>query len=133
PAAAGLLERLQPNGERLLLVTAHRRESFGRPHEQICLALRDLAERYAGRVSLVYPVHPNPNVDEPTRQLLGDVPGITLVQPLDYLSLVHVLKRAYLVLTDSGGLQEEAPSLGVPVLVLREVTERPEGVAAGVA
>ena len=117
--------------QRTILVTAHRRENFGAPLEQICLAVRDLAERYAGRVRLVYPVHPNPQVLAPVQRLLGGVPGVTLTEPLDYQTLVQVLKRAALVLTDSGGLQEEAPGLGIPVLVLRAVTERPEGVAAG--
>jgi len=116
---------------RLILVTAHRRENFGWPLENICLALRAIAERYRRQVHIVYPVHLNPNVWGPVHQLLGDVPNITLVPPLDYLSLVHLMKRSYLVLTDSGGIQEEAPSLGKPVLVLREVTERPEGVEAG--
>ncbi len=116
---------------RLILVTAHRRENFGAPLERICAALRTLAETYAGAVHLVYPVHLNPNVQEPVYRLLGDVPHITLLPPLDYLPLVHLLRRAHLVLTDSGGLQEEAPGLGVPVLVLREKTERPEGVQAG--
>ena len=115
---------------RIVLVTAHRRENFGTPLEDICHALRDLASRYAHRVRFVYPVHRNPHVWEPVHRLLGDVSNIILLPPLDYLSLVHVMKRAYLVLTDSGGLQEEAPGLGVPVLVLREVTERPEGVDA---
>ncbi len=115
---------------RLVLVTAHRRENFGQPLENICVALRQLAEKYAD-MHIVYPVHLNPNVQEPVYRLLSDVPNITLLPPLDYLPLVHLLKRAALVLTDSGGLQEEAPGLGVPVLVLREVTERPEGVDAG--
>ena len=117
----------------LILVTAHRRESFGAPLEQICLALRDIALRFQERVQIVYPVHPNPSVAEPVRRILEPVPNLTLTPPLDYLSLVYLLRRSYLVLTDSGGLQEEAPSLGKPVLVLRNVTERPEGVAAGVA
>ncbi len=121
-----------PWGERrLILVTAHRRENFGRGIEQICLALRDLAERYDGDVHIVYPVHLNPNVDGPVRQWLGGVPNITLTPPLDYLTLAHVMQRATLVLTDSGGIQEEAPGLGKPVLVLRETTERPEAVEAG--
>ncbi len=118
-------------GPRVILVTAHRRENFGQPLENICLALRDLAERYDGRLRIVYPVHRNPNVWEPVHRLLGEVPGVTLLEPLDYLPLVHLMKRAYLVLTDSGGIQEEAPGLGVPVLVLREVTERPEAAEAG--
>lgn len=115
----------------LILVTAHRRENFGAPLESICLALRDIAARYQGQVRIIYPVHLNPNVWEPVHRMLGDVPYITLMPPLDYLPLVHLMKHSYLVLTDSGGIQEEAPGLGKPVLVLREVTERPEAVEAG--
>ncbi|MFZ5882505.1 MAG: non-hydrolyzing UDP-N-acetylglucosamine 2-epimerase [Chloroflexota bacterium] len=115
--------------KKLILVTAHRRENFGQPIENICHALRQLAER--GDVEIVYPVHLNPNVQEPVNRLLQGVKGITLLPPLDYLPLVHLMKRATLILTDSGGLQEEAPTFGIPVLVLRETTERPEGVAAG--
>lgn len=116
---------------RLILVTAHRRENFGRPLENICQALKEIAARYDGIVQIVYPVHLNPNVQKPVHRLLGDVPNITLLPPLDYLPLVHVMKHAHLVLTDSGGIQEEAPSFGKPVLVLRKKTERPEGVQAG--
>jgi UDP-N-acetylglucosamine 2-epimerase (non-hydrolysing) len=115
--------------KRLVLVTAHRRENFGQPLENICAALKSLAER--GDVSLLYPVHLNPNVQEPVYRLLKNTPNVTLIPPLDYLPLVHLLKRATLVLTDSGGIQEEAPAFGVPVLVLRQVTERPEGIQAG--
>jgi UDP-N-acetylglucosamine 2-epimerase (non-hydrolysing) len=118
---------------KLVLVTAHRRENFGAPLEQICLALRDIARRSDEQVHLVYPVHPNPQVVGPVQQILGDVPNISLTPPLDYRSLVYLLQRSHIVLTDSGGLQEEAPSLGKPVLVLRQVTERPEGVKTGVA
>jgi UDP-N-acetylglucosamine 2-epimerase (non-hydrolysing) len=116
---------------RLVLVTAHRRENFGAGLEQICLALRDLARRYQGSVRIVYPVHRNPHVWESVHRLLGDEPWVTLVAPLDYLPNLHLMRRATLVLTDSGGVQEEAPGLGVPALVLRDVTERPEGVEAG--
>jgi UDP-N-acetylglucosamine 2-epimerase (non-hydrolysing) len=116
---------------RLVLVTAHRRENFGAGLEQICLALRDLARRYRGSVRIVYPVHRNPHVWEPVHRLLGEEPWVTLVPPLDYLPNLHLMRRATLVLTDSGGVQEEAPGLGVPALVLRDVTERPEGVEAG--
>lgn len=115
---------------RLILITAHRRENFGRPLENICHALKELAER--GDVEIVYPVHLNPNVQAPVQRILKDVPHVTLLPPMDYLPLVHLMKRARLILTDSGGIQEEAPAFGVPVLVLREVTERPEGVQAGV-
>ena len=113
----------------LVLVTAHRRENFGQPLENICLALKALAGR--GDVEIVYPVHLNPNVQEPVHRILGNVPHVSLLPPLDYLPLVHLQKRSRIILTDSGGIQEEAPAFGVPVLVLREVTERPEGVAAG--
>jgi UDP-N-acetylglucosamine 2-epimerase (non-hydrolysing) len=120
-----------PGGKRWVLVTAHRRENFGPPLERICSALKILAERFQEEIHLVYPVHPNPNVDRPVRKCLGQVPNITLLRPLDYLPMIQLMKRCDLVLTDSGGLQEEAPGLGKPVLVLREVTERPEGIAAG--
>lgn len=120
------------DGPRLLLVTAHRRESFGGPFEAICLALRDLAERNPD-VRIVYPVHLNPRVREPVTRLLSAVPRISLLPPLAYEVFAHLLARAHLVLTDSGGIQEEAPSLGKPVLVMRETTERPEAVEAGAA
>ncbi len=118
--------------KRLILVTAHRRENFGQPLENICLALRDIAEAYPEDVHLIYPVHLNPNVQVPVYHLLDGVSNISLLPPLDYLPMVHLMKHADLVLTDSGGLQEEAPGLSVPVLVLRATTERPEGVEAGV-
>jgi UDP-N-acetylglucosamine 2-epimerase (non-hydrolysing) len=133
PAPDDLPAILPSNGARLLLVTAHRRESFGAGMEEICLALRDIARRYGDRVHLAYPVHLNPKVREPVERILGDVANVALLPPLDYLHLVHLMKRSHLILTDSGGIQEEAPSLGKPVLVLREVTERPEAVAAGTA
>lgn len=116
---------------RTITVTAHRRENFGKPLENICAALRQLAEHYGDQLQIVYPVHLNPNVQGPVYRLLGEVPTITLLDPLDYLPMVHLMKNSTLVLTDSGGLQEEAPGLGVPVLVMREVTERPEGLEAG--
>jgi UDP-N-acetylglucosamine 2-epimerase (non-hydrolysing) len=116
---------------RVILVTAHRRENFGDPLKQICLALRDIARRYADSVRIVYPVHRNPNVWGPVHDLLGNVPQITLRPPLDYLPNLQLMKRATLVITDSGGIQEEATGLGIPALVLREVTERPEGVETG--
>ena len=120
---------LDSNKNRLILVTAHRRENFGAPMEDICRALIELAKR--GDVEIVYPVHLNPNVREPVNRLLRDVEHITLLPPLDYLPLVHLMKQAALILTDSGGIQEEAPAFGIPTLVLRDVTERPEGVTAG--
>ena len=122
-----------PWERRVILVTAHRRESFGRPLEDIFTALRTLTETYPKDIHLVYPVHLNPNVHAPAHRLLGNLPNVSLIEPLDYLPMVHLMKRAYLVLTDSGGLQEEAPALGTPVLVLREVTERPEAIEAGTA
>jgi UDP-N-acetylglucosamine 2-epimerase (non-hydrolysing) len=129
-----LIERLgiAPGGKQLVMITAHRRENLGQGIEDICCALRTLAETYPERLELVYPVHLNPRVQEPVYRLLSGIPNITLTPPQDYLPMVHLLKHATLVLTDSGGIQEEATSLGVPTLVLREVTERPEGVAAGV-
>ncbi len=117
---------------RLILVTAHRRENLGTPLIQICNALAELARRYPSQVKIIYPVHPNPNVQETVGRLLNGIPNVILTEPMGYRNFVQLMSRAYLVLTDSRGLQEEAPSLGIPVLVLRDVTERPEGVAAGV-
>lgn len=114
---------------KLILLTAHRRENFGQPIENICYAIKELASRED--VEFVYPVHLNPKVQEPVNRILKSTPHVTLLPPLDYLPMVHLMKHAKIILTDSGGLQEEAPSLGVPVLVLRETTERPEGVEAG--
>jgi UDP-N-acetylglucosamine 2-epimerase (non-hydrolysing) len=119
-------------GHRMVLLTAHRRESFGPGLEAVFHAVAELTRRYPD-VRVIYPVHPNPNVREPATRILGGLPGVVLTEPLGYLDLVRVMKAAALVLTDSGGIQEEAPTFGVPVLVLREVTERPEGVEAGVA
>jgi len=118
--------------KRLVLITAHRRENFGEPIKQICQAIKALAERYQDSLQLVYPVHLNPNIQEPVNKLLSNVPGVTLLPPLEYLSLVHLMKASTLILTDSGGIQEEATGLGKPALVLREKTERPEGITAGV-
>jgi UDP-N-acetylglucosamine 2-epimerase (non-hydrolysing) len=115
--------------KRLILITAHRRENFGQPLENICHAIKQLAARED--VELVYPVHLNPNVQEPVNRILKNVPHVSLLPPLDYLPMVHLMKYAALILTDSGGIQEEAPAFGIPVLVLRETTERPEGVEAG--
>jgi UDP-N-acetylglucosamine 2-epimerase (non-hydrolysing) len=115
--------------KKLILVTAHRRENFGEPIENICQALIKLSKEK--NVEIVYPVHLNPNVQAPVNRLLNNVEHITLLPPLDYLPLVHLIKRAFIILTDSGGIQEEAPAFGIPTLVLRDVTERPEGVEAG--
>jgi UDP-N-acetylglucosamine 2-epimerase (non-hydrolysing) len=121
------------SGEKqLIVITAHRRENFGIPIKNICAALQSLAKRYKDKIEIVYPVHLNPNINKPVHELLSSIPNITLLPPLEYLSLVHLLKHAHLILTDSGGIQEEATGLGIPCLVLREVTERPEGVDAGV-
>ena len=119
-------------GSRLILVTAHRRENFGAPFDEMCQAMRTVVERNPD-VELVYPVHLNPNVQKPVRRILAGVPRIHLMPPVDYATLVALMKRSTLVLTDSGGIQEEAPSLGKPALVMRDTTERPEGVRAGTA
>jgi len=127
-SSAGPAAQMRPD-QRIILVTAHRRENFGEPLRQICAALGEIAAR--GDVRVVYPVHLNPNVQSVVYEMLGSDENVTLLAPLDYLPLVHLIKASHLVLTDSGGLQEEAPGLGKPVLVMRETTERPEGVAAG--
>jgi UDP-N-acetylglucosamine 2-epimerase (non-hydrolysing) len=133
PSSPGLTEALA-TGRRLVLLTAHRRESFKDPPKVrgMFSAIRALADQDE-TIQVLYPVHPNPQVLEPAQEMLSGHERISLVEPLDYLDLVTALARAHLVLTDSGGIQEEAPTFGVPTLVLREVTERPEGVEAGVA
>ncbi len=115
--------------KRLIVVTAHRRESFGGGFERICRALAELADR--PDVQVVYPVHPNPNVQDPVQRFLARHPNICLIEPLSYVPFVDLMRRAYLLITDSGGIQEEGPSLGKPILVMREKTERPEAVLAG--
>ncbi|MDA1104623.1 MAG: UDP-N-acetylglucosamine 2-epimerase (non-hydrolyzing) [Gemmatimonadetes bacterium] len=122
----------EDRSRRLVLLTAHRRESFGAPIRELFGAIRTIADEFDD-IGVVYPVHPNPNVMGPAQELLSDHPRIHLTEPLDYFDLVSALQSASLVLTDSGGIQEEAPTFGAPVLVLREVTERPEGITAGVA
>jgi len=131
--AKDLLDRAEvSSGERqLILVTAHRRENFGQPIKNICLALKRIAEKYKDELTLIYPVHLNPNIQKPVYDALSEVDNIILLPPLDYLPLVHLMKHATLILTDSGGIQEEAPTFGIPTLVLRESTERQEGVKAG--
>jgi len=114
---------------RLILVTGHRRENFGEGFEQICCALKEIAAR--GDTQVVYPVHLNPNVQEPVKRILGDQPSLHLIAPQDYLPFVYLMTRAHIIVTDSGGIQEEAPSLGKPVLVMRDTTERPEAIDAG--
>ncbi|HEX9797167.1 MAG TPA: UDP-N-acetylglucosamine 2-epimerase (non-hydrolyzing) [Anaerolineales bacterium] len=118
---------------RLVLLTAHRRESFGPGLEAIFGAVRRLADAFPDQLDVVYPVHLNPQVQEPARRLLAGCDNIHLIEPLDYLDMVHLMKASHLILTDSGGIQEEAPALGVPVLVLRDKTERPEALEAGTA
>jgi UDP-N-acetylglucosamine 2-epimerase (non-hydrolysing) len=125
------LAALPFDSKKIVLVTAHRRESFGEPFESLCEGLKELAIKYKDDIVLIYPVHRNPNVREVVSRVLAGVNNIVLTDPLDYLPLVHLMKRCHLVLTDSGGVQEEAPSLGKPVLVMRKTTERQEGVAAG--
>ena len=117
------------NDKRVILVTAHRRENFGSGIEGICEALKQLAGRED--VLVVYPVHPNPRIKEPVTRILGNVKNVKLLSPLEYLPFIYLMNRSYIILTDSGGIQEEAPSLGKPVLVMRDTTERPEAIDAG--
>lgn len=124
------LRRINFKDKRIITVTAHRRENLGQPLRNICHALKEIVLRYDD-IEIVYPVHLNPQVKEPVNEILGEVPGVHLIDPLQVLDMHNLLSRSYLVLTDSGGLQEEAPSLGKPVLVLRNETERPEAVEAG--
>jgi UDP-N-acetylglucosamine 2-epimerase (non-hydrolysing) len=123
------LKALRPD-DPVILVTTHRRESFGKPLENTCRAIRKLAREYTHH-QFVIPVHPNPNVREHVLRILSDIPNVTLCGPLEYVDFVNLMARSTLILTDSGGIQEEAPSLNVPVLVLRETTERPDGISAG--
>jgi UDP-N-acetylglucosamine 2-epimerase (non-hydrolysing) len=116
--------------KRLILVTGHRRENFGQGFEQICRALKAISAAHPD-TEILYPVHLNPNVQEPVKRILGDVPSVHLIEPQDYLPFVYLMDRSFLIITDSGGVQEEAPSLGKPVLVMRDTTERPEAVQAG--
>jgi UDP-N-acetylglucosamine 2-epimerase (non-hydrolysing) len=125
------LASLDP-AKRVVLVTTHRRESFGAPLRATCAAIADLVVKFPD-IEVVIPVHPNPQVKGPVEGLLCDTPRVRLIPPVDYVEFVHLMARSYLILTDSGGVQEEAPSLGKPVLVLRDTTERPEGVEAGTA
>ena len=129
---AGLAPEVLTSGRRIVLVTGHRRESFGAGFEGICAAIRALAEGHDD-VEIVYPVHLNPNVREPVGRILADIANVHLIEPVSYEEFVHLMASAYLVLTDSGGIQEEAPALGKPVLVMRGNTERPEAVQAGTA
>ena len=127
------LENIPFDKKKVILVTANRRESFGQLLINICNAIKEVALRYSSSVHIVYPVHPNPSVQKTVYSILKGIINISLIEPLDYKYFVHLMRHSYLILTDSGGLQEEAPSLGKPVLVLRKVTERPEAVEAGTA
>ncbi len=118
------------DGQKMILVTGHRRESFGGGFERICRALKTLALKYP-EIQIVYPVHLNPNVQEPVKKYLDGIDNIYLIPPQEYLPFVYLMMSSHLILTDSGGIQEEAPSLGKPVLVMRETTERPEAIEAG--
>ena len=118
------------DSKRLVLITGHRRESFGGGFERICEAIAQMAKTFPD-AQFVYPMHLNPNVREPVNRLLSDLPNVFLIEPLDYLPFVYLMNKAYVLLTDSGGIQEEAPSLGKPVLVMRDTTERPEAIEAG--
>jgi UDP-N-acetylglucosamine 2-epimerase (non-hydrolysing) len=124
------LDNMNESKMRIILVTCHRRENFGTGFEEICKALNEIALMHPN-VHIIYPVHLNPNVLEPVERILSPIANIHLIKPMDYLSFVKLMDASYLILTDSGGIQEEAPSLGVPVLVIRETTERPEAVDAG--
>ena len=122
--------RFLDGDKRIILVTGHRRESFGNGFERICESLVHVVQDHSD-VEIVYPVHMNPNVYEPVNRILGNVDNIHLIEPLQYLSFVYLMDKSYLIITDSGGVQEEAPSLGKPVLVMRDTTERPEAIEAG--
>lgn len=130
PLKINSIPDLNISGRRVILVTGHRRESFGAGFERICAALAGAAQRYPD-TDIVYPVHLNPNVRDPVNRLLGNLPNVHLIEPLEYLPFIQLMMRSHIILTDSGGIQEEAPSLGRPVLVMRDTTERPEAVEAG--
>ncbi len=130
PVEGTFLERIPDNNKKIILVTAHRRENFGKPINDICKAIKEIAGQ-RDDVYFIYPVHLNPNIQKPVYFHLDNIKNILLVNPLEYLEFVYLMKRAFIIMTDSGGLQEESPSLGKPVLVLRDVTERPEAVETG--
>lgn len=132
PVPSEIFSQIERGEKRLVLITGHRRESFGPEFESICLGLKKIAHNYTD-VVLIYPVHLNPNVRAPVRKILSETERVFLIEPLEYERFVWLMGRAYLILTDSGGIQEEAPALGKPVLVMRRVTERPEAIEAGTA
>jgi UDP-N-acetylglucosamine 2-epimerase (non-hydrolysing) len=123
------LKKINVTDKKIILVTGHRRENFGTGFENLCYALKQIAEK--NDVIIIYPVHLNPNVQEPVNRILSDLDNVFLINPLDYPSFLFLMKQSYLILTDSGGVQEEAPSLGKPVLVMRDSTERPEALESG--
>jgi UDP-N-acetylglucosamine 2-epimerase (non-hydrolysing) len=127
--AIQLINTIVDTRKKLILITGHRRENFGEGFEQICFALKDLAQNE--EVQIIYPVHLNPNVLEPVNRILGNITNVHLIKPLDYPAFIHAMRLSYFIITDSGGVQEEAPALGKPVLVMRNTTERPEAVEAG--
>jgi UDP-N-acetylglucosamine 2-epimerase (non-hydrolysing) len=125
-----LVKQLIIPGKRMIVITGHRRENFGDGFEQLCKAIKAIAQQYED-VQMIYPVHLNPNVQEPVNRILGELSNVHLIAPIDYPTFIYLMQQSYLILTDSGGVQEEAPSLGKPVLVMRDTTERPEAVEAG--
>ena len=125
-----MVKQVVITAKKMILITGHRRENFGSGFENLCLAIREIASK-SEEVQIVYPVHLNPNVQEPVNRILGDVANVCLIPPVDYPAFLFLMQQAYFILTDSGGVQEEAPSLGKPVLVMRTITERPEAIAAG--
>jgi UDP-N-acetylglucosamine 2-epimerase (non-hydrolysing) len=125
-----MVKQVVITSKKMILITGHRRENFGSGFENLCLAIREIATK-SEEVQIVYPVHLNPNVQEPVNRILGDVANVYLIPPVDYPAFLFLMQQAYFILTDSGGVQEEAPSLGKPVLVMRTITERPEAIAAG--
>jgi UDP-N-acetylglucosamine 2-epimerase (non-hydrolysing) len=126
-----IFKKIDFKNKKVILVTAHRRESFGAPLEQIFKAIKEIAKKH--NVEIIYPVHLNPNVKKASSKILSGLKNVHLIEPLDYIPFTHLMNDSYLILTDSGGIQEEAPSLGKPILVLRNTTERPEGLKAGTA
>ncbi|MFN5026313.1 MAG: non-hydrolyzing UDP-N-acetylglucosamine 2-epimerase [Bacteroidota bacterium] len=124
------IRQLLRTDKKVIAITGHRRENFGEGFEHLCRAIKEIAQRYTD-VQWIYPVHLNPNVQEPVNRILGNIPDVHLIAPIDYPAFIYLMQNSYLILTDSGGVQEEAPSLGKPVLVMRDTTERPEAVEAG--
>ena len=122
-----------PSGKKIVLVTQHRRENFGKKHQNILLAMQDVAKTHQKTTEIIFPVHPNPNIKKTVGQYLGKLDNVHLIEPLDYFTMVKIMQKSHLIITDSGGIQEEAPTFKVPVIVTRDTTERPEGVTAGLS